>query len=511
MNRHENECLSYISGHASTWCPIEEIGFDPEDDIQNDIFVQRVHQNKKFITFPYYKELEEKTAKKVVSRIGHVPIDSIVVNNFISQYEKSETEKTGREFRLAKEQREGVLTLLSNRLAILTGGPGTGKTSVLKCLVYVIYAMKGLSVIDFTAPTGKAARRITESTGYPAMTLQRRIGDAGMEINTLSLTAPDFLIIDEASMIDLETFFNLLVSLKCTTRLFLVGDVDQLPSVGIGAVLRDLIDSGMIPYCQLEQCFRQDDSSMLSTNIQIVKDGGHFPLQEGPDFKRIKTEKDILQNILSEYTTAVSKYGVDEVAVLTPYRKTGLICSEKLNNILQRLMNPDAQKKGHAIGSIQRDGRVITLMFAEGDPVIQLKNTNRVANGDIGKIIKAEEKKITVEFSDCVIDYYPNTFWQLDLAYSMSVHKSQGSEYKCVILPLMKENRNLDRNLIYTGITRAKKECVVIGEDAVIQRACKIQSSWERTTFLCEEMQFYLVKARFLATLNLMSVKENGA
>lgn len=508
MNKHEMECLSYINGYASTWCPIEKLSFDPENDIQNGIFVQRVHHSKKYITFPYYKELEEKAAKKVVSRIGHVPIDPIAVNGLISQYEKSETEKMGKEFRLAKEQRDGVLTLLSNRLAILTGGPGTGKTSILKCVVHVIYAMKGISTIDFVAPTGKAARRITESTGYPAMTLQRRIGDVGMEMNTLSLTAPDFFIIDEASMLDLETFFNLLVSLKCTTRLFLVGDADQLPSVGIGAVLRDLIDTRMIPCCQLEQCFRQDNSSMLSTNIHIVNDGGHFPLQEGPDFKRIKTEKDILQNILSEYTKAVSQYGIEEVAVLTPYRKTGTICSEKLNGILQRLMNPHAQEKGHATCTIRRDGRSITLMFAEGDPVLQLKNTRRVANGDIGKIIKAEEKKITVEFSDCVIDYYPSTFYQLDLAYSMSVHKSQGSEYKCVILPLMRENRNLDRNLIYTGITRAKKECIVIGEDAIIQRACKVQSSWERTTFFCEEMQFYLVKARFLAALNLVPVKE---
>lgn len=337
------------------------------------------------------------------------------------------------------------------------------------------------------------------------MTLQRRIGDAGIGMNTLSLTAPDYLIVDETSMLDIETFFNLLVVLKGTTKLFLVGDVDQLPSVGIGAVLRDLIDSRMIPCCQLQHAFRQDNSSTLFENIQIVKGGGMIPLLEGPDFKRIKTEKDIMKNILTEYSAAVAKYGVDDVAVLTPYRKAGTICSEKLNDILQHMMNPDAQRKEHVNATIQRDGRLLSLMFAEGDPVLQLQNTGLVANGDVGKVIRVKAKTVTVKYTDLVLEYHPSTFWQLDMAYSMSVHKSQGSEYKCVILPFLKENRNLDRNLIYTGITRAKAECVVIGEDSVIQNACKIQSSWKRHTFLCEEMQSYLTKARFFTSMKMIS------
>lgn len=508
MNRHEMECLSYINSRASTWCPVDKLSFDPKDDIHKGIFTQRKIHGKSYITFPYYRELEEKTAKKVVSRIGPVPIDLNVVNKLISEFEELESIRTGRQYCLAAEQREGVITLLSNRLAILTGGPGTGKTSVLKCVVHIIRSLKKLAVIDFTAPTGKAARRITESTGYPAMTIQRRIGDAGIGMNTLSLTAPDYLIVDETSMLDLETFFYLLVSLKSTTKLLLVGDVDQLPSVGIGAVLRDLIDSRMVPCCQLQHVFRQDNSSTLFENIQIVKGGGMIPLQEGPDFKRIRTEKDIMKNILAEYTSAVAKYGVDEVAVLTPYRKAGTICSEKLNDILQHMMNPDAHKKEHVNATIQRDGRLISLMFAEGDPVLQLQNTGPVANGDVGKITKVKGKTVTVKFADCVMEYHPNTFWQLDLAYSTSVHKSQGSEYKCVILPFLKENRNLDRNLIYTGITRAKKECVVVGEDSVIQNACKTQSSWERDTFLCEEMQTYLAKARFFMSMKMISSME---
>lgn len=156
MNNHETECFSYINRHASTWCPVEKLSFDPKGDIQNGIFTQRKLHGKSYITFPYYRELEEKTAKKVVSRIGPVPIDLNVVNRLISQFEELESERTGQQYCLAAEQREGVITLLSNRLAILTGGPGTGKTSVLKCVVHVIRSMKKLSVIDFTAPTGKA-------------------------------------------------------------------------------------------------------------------------------------------------------------------------------------------------------------------------------------------------------------------------------------------------------------------------------------------------------------------
>lgn len=505
MNKQEIECLAYLNAHASTWCPATALSFDAEQYIQNGIFVTRESNGKKFVTFPYYQELEEKVAKKVVARIGHVPIDTDRVNSLISQYEILVSKKTKVPYHLAKEQREGVLTLLSNRLAILTGGPGTGKTSILNCVTYVIRAINRLAIIDFTAPTGKAAKRITESTRCNAQTLQRRIGDAGVGTQTLSMVSPDFLIVDESSMVDIETFFNLLVSLKNTTRLFLIGDIDQLPSVGVGAVLRDLIDSKMIPCCQLEQHFRQDNLSTLFTNIQIVKSGGYIPLQEGPDFKRINTEKDILQNILTEYLAAVEKYGVDEVAVLSPYRKSGNICSEKMNNILQRMMNPDAHNKGYINSTVQRDGRRIPIMFAEGDPVIQLQNVGVTANGDVGKVIKVKDNKVTVKYYDCTIDYSPNMLWQLDLAYSMSVHKSQGSEYKCIILPLMKEHRNLDRNLIYTAITRAKCECTVIGEDLVIQKACKLQSSWARDTFLCEEMQFYLAKARYLANLSLLS------
>lgn len=502
MNNHELECLGYINNYASTWCPAEVLSFDPQSDIEKGIFSCRMSKGKEYITFPYYKELEEKVAKKVISRIGHIPIDPILVESLISEFESAESNSLGKEYHLAAEQREGVMTLLSNRLAILTGGPGTGKTSVLKCVVYVIYTIKRLSVIDFIAPTGKAAKRITESTGYPAATLHRRINDVGVGMHVLNQIASDYLFVDETSMLDLESFFKLLVSIKNNTKLYLIGDVDQLPSVGIGAVLRDLIDSRMIPCCQLEQTFRQDNASMLYHNIQVIKSGARIPLQEGQDFKRIRTEKNILQNVLLEYTTAVKKYGMDEVAVLTPYRKAGTICSEKLNNTLQRIMNPDAKSKGYITTTIQRDERAISLMFAVGDPVMQLENTRNVANGDIGKVIKVEEGKVTVKFFDCECVYPTNMLWQLDLAYSISVHKSQGSEYKCVILPLLKENRNLDRNLIYTGITRAKQECVVLGEDSVIQKACKIQSSWKRNTFLCEEMQSYLVRAHLLALLS---------
>lgn len=495
MGKFKSALLRKIDDTASTWIPLSELPHVTPEEISANKCQTRIGMGgRAYVTFDYYAYMEQDIAKELVGRVR--PFEQRYprcdVLPIIKKFEAQESKRLGVNFKLADEQVDAVITLAGSQIAILTGGPGTGKTSVLKCLVYVLKSLYPKCSIEFTAPTGKAARRITESTGYKAMTLQKRIGDRGeLDLNQTEYEPiySDFLITDEVSMLDMKTFRNALFALSRSSCWYLVGDVDQLPSVGIGCVLRDLVDSGAVPVAQLVKTFRQDNSSVLFQNIQQVRTGLCVPLVEGPDFRRIKTEENALQTTVDEYLKGVEKYGLDNVVVLTPYRKAGKVCSEKLNKILQDQLNPYKEGQHYVRANIERDGRELKITFREGDPVIQLLNVAKVANGDVGKIKSIEGKRISVQYSDCIVDYYPDTYDQLDLAYALSIHKSQGSEYKLVIIPFLAENKNLDRNMVYTGITRAKKECVVIGDDKVIMDACKLQSAWVRETYLCEALQ----------------------
>lgn len=496
------EVASYIADTSSTWVPLKELSAMPVSEINSRKLLIREKNGEKYVTFPYYSNMEQAIAQMVLKRVSYRKIDVPKIESLIKRFEKAESERLGHTFQYADEQKEGIVTLLSSNFAILTGGPGTGKTSVLKGLVQITKWMNPYTVITFTAPTGKAARRVTESTSYPARTLQKEIGDSGIDGQDLDPIYSDVLITDEVSMLDLEVLYKTLQCLQSNVRWFLIGDVEQLPSVGIGAVLRDLIDSKLIPCCQLQKTFRQDNASMLFENIQITKKGGYLPLQEADDFERIRTEENIVEVTIQKYLDEVKIRGLENVGLLTPYRKAGTICSEQLNNRIQKILNPYETGKHFVKTVIQRDGRNLHMTFIEGDPVIQLQNIGRIANGDIGRITKISGKKVTVKYMDCSVDYYPDTYNQLDLAYSISICKSQGSEYASVVIPFMRENRNLDRNTIYTAITRAKKKCCVIGEDEVIQNACKIQSSWQRYTFLVEDMQKIIVKQHLMSAID---------
>ena len=498
MTLGEKKVLRYLNDTGSSWAPIDKIDCDVINDVQRGKLCLRQKFDRFFVTFPYYKEMEEKIADMVVSRLRPVNVDTSLITAYIRRFEQEESARLGFSFNLSPEQEEGVITLLQNRLAILTGGPGTGKTSVLKCVAQIIHWIKTPSSISFTAPTGKAARRVKESTGFFAVTVQSAIKDSGEEIQELRAITSDNVFTDEVSILDMETFYKLLLSLSPWTKLYLIGDVDQLPSVGIGAILRDLIDCGIVPCCQLEKNFRQDNDLTLFENIQIVKKGCYLPLREGHDFRRIKTEENCFDNSIKLYLEGVKEYGSENTVILTPYRKEGTVCSERINEKLQRICNPI----GTAIHTtvIREDGRKLNMTFRVGDPVIQLVNRGRIANGDVGYITQIKGKEIQVQYTDCIVRYYPKNYSELDLAYAISIHKAQGSEYKCVIIPFLRENQNLDRNMIYTGITRAKSVVTVIGEDEVIMDACKLQSAWERHTFLCEEI-LLLVKSTEIAAV----------
>lgn len=504
------EVNRYITDTSSTWVPISELSAMPIAELNSGKLVVREKNHVRYITFPYYANMERAIAQMLLKRVAFRKLDEARIESLIKRFEAEESVRIGKQFRYADEQKEGIVTLLSSNFAILTGDPGTGKTSVLKGLVQIIKWLDPYAVITFTAPTGKAARRVTESTSYPAKTLQKEIGDAGIESQDLKPVYSDYFITDEVSMLDMEVLYKVLQCLQPNVRWFLVGDVDQLPSVGIGAILRDLIDSRLIPCCQLQKTFRQDNGSTLFENIMITKKGGYLPLQESSDFERIRSEKNIVEVTINKYLEEVRDKGIYNVGLLTPYRKAGTICSELLNNRIQKIINPFGEGKHFVKAVIRRDDRDLHLTFMEGDPVMQLNNIGKVANGDIGRITTISGKKITVRYLDCSVDYYPDTYNQLDLAYAISICKSQGSEYPSVIIPFMRENTNLDRNMVYTAITRAKKKCCVIGEDEVIQNACKTQSSWQRYTFLSEEMQKIIVIQHIMAATMEANQKEKN-
>ncbi len=450
-----------------------------------------VIENKKGeVTFPYIDEMERNIA---IYAIAHLHYDEerrkkyspAFCDMFIDEYERSE----GGKIKLDVWQREAVYTAMNNNLFILTGGPGTGKTCVLKCINYVL-EHTGQSNVQFTAPTGKAARRITESTGKPACTLHKKM-KLHDEFSKPSMVWCDALIVDEISMLDTWTAMNLFKAVTDSTKLILVGDVEQLPSVGFGSVLRDLIDANL-PCVKLEKTFRQASESGLFANIIEVKKGLKNGFVERDDFVIVKAnaqtaKKEMIKAFLSE----VEEWGLDNVVCLTPYRRVGEACAIKMNEALQNALNPVQKGKRFLEKEItEEDGFQYKCRFQVDDPVMQLVNTSTVANGDVGKVIKVFGDKLVVKFIDCEVAYKYEDLDQLTLAYAMSVHKSQGSEYKSVITSAIESDMGmLSRNTIYTAITRSKQKCVIISEGDVAKRACEIESGYERHTGLTDKIE----------------------
>lgn len=463
--------LFQISETGSTWVKVEDQKTKDRD------LVFRQTDDGTYATHKFFQTAEEKIARLTYARIRTLPVPKEKVESLIRQYE------TKNHIVLDIQQKKAVFMMVSEKICILTGGPGTGKTSVLKAAFFVLKNLFPASTTAFTAPTGKAARRITESAGFEASTIQKKIGDTGG--NSLIQVLEDFLFIDEVSMLDVETMQKILCALSYRTRLILIGDVDQLPSVEPGAVLRDLVDCGLIPTINLTKTFRQDNESELFTNIQIVRNGMEKKLIEGKEFI-ILQKKDAFKVAAGRYLGNLKEFGKENVILLSPYRDGGTVNSYNFNNFFQSRLN-----KAPGVKILQeRNNETKEIEFRVNDPVIQLRNRDDIANGDVGRVIYARNGEVKVRYDDdTVFSYQGEELEDLDLAYAMSVNKSQGSEYDCVVIPLLREHTNINRNLIYTAITRAKKKVEIVTDDySFIQEACKIQAAWERKTFLAEEM-----------------------
>lgn len=391
---------------------------------------------------------------------------------------------------LNEDQIHGIMNCLQNKVTIITGGPGTGKTTLIKQLITIL-GEQGCS-FKLAAPTGRAAKRIIEGTGKHALTLHRLLEfDPGTmsfvhnEQNALSL---DFLIVDESSMIDIFLAHALLKAIPLHTHLIFIGDCDQLPSVGPGNFLNDLMASSVAPVIRLTHIFRQAQDSLIVLNAHRINNG-EFPLsffdESRKDYFFIKEEDpSLLINHLDKiFTHTLKKFSIkhDDTAVLVPMNR-GIVGTIKLNQDLQTLLNGAAEQKSIQWGS---------TVFKVGDKVMQIRNNydKGVFNGDTGFIedITIEDRTMTVNFLDRLVAYEFDELNELVLAYALSIHKSQGSEYACIIVPLfMQHFMLLQRNLLYTAITRAKKLCIFIGQPKAIAMGIKNNKSITRITFLTE-------------------------
>lgn len=401
------------------------------------------------------------------------------IDERISAYEREEN------VQLCAEQREGVTAAVTGGMTIITGGPGTGKTTGIKCMIQL---MSRLGEVILTAPTGRAAKRMSEATGCPAKTIHRLLEFSGEE-NVFARNEDhpldaSMVIVDEMSMVDLFLMRSLLHAIKPGTRLVMVGDADQLPSVGAGNVLGDLIASGVVPVVRLTQIFRQAGESMIVQNAHRINHG-EMPVMngKGTDFfiERRDSVASAVETLVQLVSVRLPAYmpldPLKDIQVLSPTKK-GDIGVVQLNRVLQAALNPpDRKKPERARGE---------TLFRRGDKVMQVRNNYQlewtrgseqgqgVFNGDMGYVtgIDTEERTLEVTFDDeRVAEYDDAVIEELELAYCVSVHKSQGSEFPAVVMPVWNWPPLLmTRNLFYTAVTRAKKLVVLVGREGCVFR-----------------------------------------
>lgn len=386
-------------------------------------------------------------------------------------------------------QADAIRKAAVSKVMVLTGGPGTGKTTTTQGII-AVYRSFGLKIL-LAAPTGRAAKRMTEATGLEAKTIHRLLEckpPEGYQKNEDNPLDGDVLIIDECSMIDMILMNALLKAIPEGMRLILVGDIDQLPSVGAGNVLRDIIDSGVFPVVRLTRIFRQAQSSRIIMNAHAINEGKFPDISNGKNTDFFYIEKEDPEEAVQEIVRLVKnnlpryyKTPWNHIQVLTPMQK-GIVGAANLNLALQEALNPQGD-------GLRRGG----YLFRTGDKVMQIRNNyeKEIFNGDIGTVesVDLQERTLKVNFDQHIIEYEASELDELVHAYATTIHKAQGSEYPIVVMPvLMNHYVMLQRNLIYTGITRAKKVLVIVGTRKALSYAVRNVTVTKRNTFLKERL-----------------------
>ena len=386
---------------------------------------------------------------------------------------------------LGEKQKEAVLNTFKSPVSIITGGPGRGKTTVLRTILRIFKMTCPQEDVLLTAPTGRAARRMAESTGYAAMTLHRALGltDEGEEPEDTGMIGESLVIVDEMTMVDMFLAARLLERIPEGSRVVFVGDVDQLPSVGPGNVFRELIACKKIPVTVLDVSYRQKDNQLLLENAELINTG-KTRLKFGKEFRFIRTDspEQTADCIVGLYRELAEKAGLEDVQVLSPVKKQAIVGTQDINRLLQEAVNPGNGGVEMSCGDV---------VFRKGDKVMQIKNTESVSNGDIGRVEDVwlgEDGKaeLSVTYSEDRSQVYREEDMEMLVhAFAITVHKSQGCEYPVVIMPVLPAfYRMLKRNILYTAVTRASAAVYLVGSTASVVQAIHRSDVERRNTKL---------------------------
>ncbi|RFZ77490.1 ATP-dependent RecD-like DNA helicase [Lacrimispora amygdalina] len=460
-----------------------------EDALQDMILNGDVVMSRNNIYLPRVFMLEDDAARQIATRL----VAASTVEHIPLLLEQIKTEIG---ISLSGKQDKAVRVAFQNNISIITGSPGTGKTTVLKTILEVYRRLHPDGKIMLMAPTGRASRRMAESTGFEdAKTMHSGLGlgseedESGRKKEVAPLAA-DLVIVDEFSMVDMWLAKQFFTRLKDGCRVVLVGDADQLPSVGAGNVFRELINCGLVPVTVLNEIFRQAEDSLIAHNAKFINEGS-TKLYYGPDFvfHSCDNQEETAEKIMEFYRNEITENGIEQVQILSPFRSAGAASAEQLNEAIRELVNP--------FSSTEEEIKLGPKNFRVGDRIMQTKNTEKVSNGDLGFIryIKETEdgKRIGVDFGATrQLEYGVEDLVNLDLAYATTIHKAMGAECETVIMPLLKAHTvMLYRNLLYTAITRAKKRVVLVGQKAVLFMAIHRNEISKRNTSLGERICLY--------------------
>lgn len=423
----------------------------------------------------------EKRLAEDIERLATVETEKINIDEYINDYEGLNS------ILLNDDQKNAVRMAINSNFSLIIGSPGTGKTTIIKVIAYIYKKLNPKAEMTFLAMTGKAAYRITESTGFEARTVHSRLGLRAEIINDLSEEEEDkkiesgLVVVDELSMLDERTAYQLFSNISSECKVVLCGDDEQLPSVSAGAVLRDIIDSKTVPSVTLNQVYRQAKGSSIYENSFKIRNndlnlilGEDFYILEEPDVSKIEDE------LIELYIKKISEYGIEEVMLLVPFKEhEGGVTP--LNQKIQERLHPEHLQ--------EKEFRLGMKRFRIGDRVMQLKNSDEQVNGECGTVIdigKSDgEQTVTVKFDRSERTYTDDEADEITLAYACTIHKSQGSEGKCVIMFLHSmHSMLLKKNLVYTGISRSREECYILGEKSAVLKAIQTTDESRRLTGL---------------------------
>lgn len=460
---------------------------------KENIFVNVRSEDKCYIYLTETEKAEERLVQSV-KRLIKTPTTHKVID-VVEAIKEFEEEKG---FQLAPEQKMAVECGLSNRFALITGGPGTGKTTIVNAIREIFCKHNPDAKVLLTAPTGKAANRLMESTGHKTSTLHKALGLKPEEVEGFGGNSQateldyDLIIVDEVSMLDLSVANTFLSSVGKNSKVILIGDPDQLASVGAGAVLADMINSGVVPLTKLVAVYRQKGDSLIAVNAKLMR-FGKTRLDYDDTFQLISRSdgETAAEEMVRQFVEAVNEYGIDNVCMLSPRRTadTPTGC-DALNLRVKDAVNPPSPSKAEM--------EVRGTLFRVGDKVMNTKNNGEIANGDVGYIVAINhgaEKPFVLDFDGRVEEFNLSAMANVVHAYAITIHKSQGSEYAVVIMNLMMSQKlMLNRNLVYTGITRAKKKCILVGEQEAITYSIlhSSEGSNKRTTLLAARLKHHL-------------------